>query len=1047
MLNVKSALERDRARELLRMANAAPAASPAPSCSSDSGDSEDGGDNMDSTKSGGDRLRSVTKKLGYLLYVAKKMANKDGTRERASSHKFVGPQTEAQRSFVASILTSVPLMSRCQVLLNAFQQAALQSGRSEPDLLGVVANVVHQVKYGTASICWKKHMVPAQSNFNELRIKYESVKEIHNQTRQEYLKEVAMLRDQVRARGNPDDGLPISFDVMSFFEPGNAILPEERKYFLSAVTEKVKMIFEQNPKVAKTVDFGQIQRLRDGIECLELKELKRALSAQVQETVAAKQGLKDSRNELAETRQICKLAMEGREGGIPNCLFESMEHKLTSLRIELEGAQEAQRSSKQRAEGIAMERDDLTRVLEEETAENALLQRQMASLQPAQERLQATEEELAESKRRVTAQDETLETMKTSVARFKTMFTKQRRRPEDHDEPEVAGSRLVPEESHADVGEEDHRDLWGSKASCGSAVSSARSEEPCSEPEALSKELGEAATGSDALQYAESQLQQARDRCGLLSSRLEQLSAHNQKLESLLRANMESLALRDSEEVLDDAEHFADLAKSLGCGCDGDGGPGLASASPRGRKCANVSTDDSVCCQRCGVKSNDNDHCKGDSAERQAVAASLQLKEIQDKLRSAIVRLKTKGAPCPEQGGDAEWSEDTWRLGKEVAALKHQQTICEARLLVERVKKAALGATIGEHDASTQAAPSDGSACCKSAEELHATKQLNQELLRICNEATDMLQRVANTNYQLSTDNHLSQDLLNSVSVAFNNSGALMALSEDGELVNCLKEVEKAKERSLQPVFAGLSGDGDPRYRARRESRQLKLIQETQHALYIMHFEWPYPPCALSDVLQVRKTSVDSIPNSVSPPKGGHHRTRAPWMPLRIADTCQVDNVPAIPETLVGASSLLQRRSMKQTTGSGMTTLPDLSLAASLLSPLSQRGSLTSFCSQVSAPDTRVKSPEPDKEALFVTGQNSSPRGSSGPCGGGKSMPLRRLSLSANSSGRQLASPVSSAKPPVGDIRLPVLGRGSPKAPRRPTPPGLSPLGREHTSK
>merc|ERR1719361_1066109 len=72
-----------------------------------------------------------------------------------------------------------------------------------------------------------------------------------------------MFRDEARVRADPESTIAgKTLDVKHFFDPAQALHPWELEFAMRVVTEKLKMIFETNPTISHTVDFGQIDRMR-----------------------------------------------------------------------------------------------------------------------------------------------------------------------------------------------------------------------------------------------------------------------------------------------------------------------------------------------------------------------------------------------------------------------------------------------------------------------------------------------------------------------------------------------------------------------------------------------------------------------------------------------------------------------------------------------------------------------------------------------------------------------------------------------------------------
>eukprot|EP00439_Symbiodinium_sp_Y106_P044495 s168_g5.t1 len=182
----------------------------------------------------------------------------------SSSARFAGrrlsdPYSEGEQAFLAKVLSFVPLMARSGKLMLPF---LTEAGNKSGDL---AATTIHQVKILTARAVWKDLVEPLKEEIEKSKTRHTSLQEVFNETRSEYLREVAALRDEVRIRGDPEKAMALGQmkDVMFFFEPMKTLQPHELQYCLEVVKEKLKMIFEENAAVTQTVNFGQVDRLKE----------------------------------------------------------------------------------------------------------------------------------------------------------------------------------------------------------------------------------------------------------------------------------------------------------------------------------------------------------------------------------------------------------------------------------------------------------------------------------------------------------------------------------------------------------------------------------------------------------------------------------------------------------------------------------------------------------------------------------------------------------------------------------------------------------------
>lgn len=217
------------------------------------------------------------------------------------------PLSDQEELFVSKMLCSTGLMAKST---RAVEDVFLASKGEELD---TALSWLHKMKIYTARACWHDSSERLQRQLETLRADYTQLNDQFKTVRVEYLREVASLRDHVRVRGDPEQGLP-SFEATSYFSPECTLTPAELEYFGMALTEKLKMIFDTNPSVTATIDFGQIERLKNRVENHQLELAKRELHDAKQEIAALEQVLQpDQRSnklkmvladEVEELRQL-----------------------------------------------------------------------------------------------------------------------------------------------------------------------------------------------------------------------------------------------------------------------------------------------------------------------------------------------------------------------------------------------------------------------------------------------------------------------------------------------------------------------------------------------------------------------------------------------------------------------------------------------------------------------------------------------------------------------------------------------------------------------
>lgn len=178
---------------------------------------------------------------------------------RMSARKLADPLTEAESAFLGKGLSFVPVMARTSKLMRPF----LDEG--DGSLHELAARSLHQAKVMTIRTVWKDLMEPLKEEIEKSKQRHNTLQDQFREARTEFLREIATLRDEARVRGDPEKflGQGQLKDVMFFFEPMKTLQPHELQFCLEVIKEKLKMIFEGNAAVSPTVNFGQIDRLKE----------------------------------------------------------------------------------------------------------------------------------------------------------------------------------------------------------------------------------------------------------------------------------------------------------------------------------------------------------------------------------------------------------------------------------------------------------------------------------------------------------------------------------------------------------------------------------------------------------------------------------------------------------------------------------------------------------------------------------------------------------------------------------------------------------------
>jgi len=259
------------------------------------------------------------------------------------------PEEEAM---LGKVLSSRYLMQKTMEMLQSFQreiygvegffdELGVLPGRvrgedmfgeeKKESLMQLAVKAIHQAKSLSLRIFYNDHMKQQEQELKVLKQNYEKLTEQFAEVRQDYLQEVASLRDQVRIRGEVDTSDWIDgsgADVVYFFDPAKALTPKETRFVLRAVKEKLMMILEQNPRIGGAVDLGQLEKLKELQENRELEEMKAELLKRSHELVETQRSLR----KLQEEMEAATPSKRGFKAPRFERMMEELEEKLLQLR-------------------------------------------------------------------------------------------------------------------------------------------------------------------------------------------------------------------------------------------------------------------------------------------------------------------------------------------------------------------------------------------------------------------------------------------------------------------------------------------------------------------------------------------------------------------------------------------------------------------------------------------------------------------------------------------------------------------------------------------
>lgn len=302
--------------------------------------------------------------------------------------RFREPLDSDEEPIMRQVLSSAPLMKKVYELLKDLQCEKTSEffpcpEADQADVLSVSTRLIHQVKFCTVRTCWREVIRPMKAEMDRTNCAYKRLKEQFHETRTEYLREVTMLRDSTRLRGDPESAIKVeskSFDVITLFDPIKALSPHEADFALKVVTEKLKMIFEQNPTVTQTIDFGQVQMLKSLVESNEVKKLRAALQQKVQELENVKRAHQQARQDQFND-QLQQKQQQRSNPSISDTTFLMLEGKIDGLSAQLDEAKATLTASEERAKSLSAEHDQAVKALEESEAKCMYLQQQVDHLQ------------------------------------------------------------------------------------------------------------------------------------------------------------------------------------------------------------------------------------------------------------------------------------------------------------------------------------------------------------------------------------------------------------------------------------------------------------------------------------------------------------------------------------------------------------------------------------------------------------------------------------------------------------------------------------------
>lgn len=283
-----------------------------------------------------------------------------------------------EEQFVSRVMTAPPLMRRTSRLLQPLCDAS--KCEDDPEISRLATEAIHKSRVWTARVAWRESMEASQSLRDEAsqsRKKLEVLQAQFNGARADYLKELAALRDEVRFRGDPEAHISREgreFDVTFFFDPMQVLQPHELDFTLKAIAEKLKMIFETDPRVTKTIDLGQLEKLKEltvSTEVSKLKETLRQKTAQLTDLQKECRSLQSKQAALSSTSSQAAASVSS--APVHENIIQRLEERLGTLRETHEATEKALRQQYSRTEVLTLERDELSQALQQSEDEKQML--------------------------------------------------------------------------------------------------------------------------------------------------------------------------------------------------------------------------------------------------------------------------------------------------------------------------------------------------------------------------------------------------------------------------------------------------------------------------------------------------------------------------------------------------------------------------------------------------------------------------------------------------------------------------------------------------
>mmetsp|Transcript_127171 Transcript_127171/g.231054 ORF Transcript_127171/g.231054 Transcript_127171/m.231054 type:complete len:991 (-) Transcript_127171:149-3121(-) len=820
-----------------------------------------------------------------------------GAKQRASrkslATRYDGIITDELERFVAQVLHSSNLMRKSAALQVQFHKPLLGSvgkqgdSAAPPDgtfILSQVMQVMHKIKVFTVHTCWYDHVRPAREEAVHFQLRYDALKGQFQDARQAYLREVTMLRDELRAhRDNPETKLPMSTDISFYFDVDCLMISEsEKKFLLDAATEKLKMVMQKNPDLTHGVDLSQLDRLHSKIESRQVQDLRKELK-RVGDELNAQLAKNDQHNSVPDVPVHGRrpVTMPTRQGQVRDHQLEeltahvvtALEHQVDELQTNLWREKKAHAACQESTKQLEAEREDLANSLQEEVCLRIFSQEEVSRLKM---QISTLGQQLQAASRAHGLLQKQLKVREADVQRLEHALQnpKHLRKVKHHQKQKVPAEQPAEEKrrvSQINIHQPRGHSILHSSPPNPRPVSgrrgSATARQPAVEhqsknqdkpaaaevgelfhPEAAEGSAANGGTSSHRLSHEEELLEQYeawvlefQNQAREESTAREELARTNADLQircdhlaELLQEHVNNLIAMDSEDFVDEAENLDDTVNALGC----KSGSNLQACACG----ALFGSDQEAFCIECGLPQLPKAMDAGQPVEELA----RELNTLESEHDQAVLQLHdVLGERAKEQSGlhDQQSVLKIFDLQQNAEELRHQRDLVEAQILAKHAEEAILEtesrctlAWLDDADEEGGAADADerGAALL---EENEAERKFVAKLQSLCAamagklrasalDAASLFQALGKIRVALQTGSEAAQD-----------HQSVKTLDLDSKFLLLMQALREAQRHAtVSPHHHGKDGK---RWKTQRKAKLQHLLEKSSRVLHMVASSQP----------------------------------------------------------------------------------------------------------------------------------------------------------------------------------------------------------------